>query len=116
MHQWYADFFAKIDGVTLFSEPSADFYSNHWLSAIVIDPEKTGGKTSTDLRLALESANIESRPLWKPMHLQPIFRSAEQVITGVSDRLFDQGLCLPSGSAMTREDVDRVVAVIRQSR
>ncbi|TGD57146.1 DegT/DnrJ/EryC1/StrS family aminotransferase [Flavobacterium humi] len=113
MHQWYADFFAKIDGVTLFSEPSDDFYSNHWLSAIVIDPEKTGGKTSTDLRLALESANIESRPLWKPMHLQPIFEQYPYYGGKISQDLFENGLCLPSGSNTTEEEKNRIFAELQ---
>ncbi|MGH2665068.1 DegT/DnrJ/EryC1/StrS family aminotransferase [Flavobacterium sp.] len=108
MHQFYADFFATVDGVTVFSEPSSDFYSNHWLSAIVIDPSKTGGKTSTDLRLALEKANIESRPLWKPMHLQPIFEHYSYYGSSISQNLFENGLCLPSGSNTTEEEKNRI--------
>lgn len=69
MHDFYVAYFKDIEGVTVLTEPDSDYFSNHWLSAILVNPEQTGGKTREDLRLALETANIESRPLWKPMHL-----------------------------------------------
>src|SRR5690606_39984645 len=75
MNKFYQEIFAAIDGVTVFVEPSEDFFSNHWLSAITIDPKITG-VTREDLRLAFLEDNIESRPLWKPMHLQPVFANA----------------------------------------
>jgi dTDP-4-amino-4,6-dideoxygalactose transaminase len=114
MHQLYFDFFSTIVGVEVLTEPTPDFYSNHWLSAIVIDASKTGGKTSTDLRLALEKANIESRPLWKPMHLQPIFECYPYYGKKVSQDLFENGLCLPSGSNITPEEKNRIFTELQR--
>ncbi|SIQ23473.1 dTDP-4-amino-4,6-dideoxygalactose transaminase [Chryseobacterium sp. RU37D] len=111
MHDFYVDLFKSIDGVTVFSEPSSDFYSNHWLSAIIIETSVTR-KTREALRLALLEDNIESRPLWKPMHLQPIFENAPYYGTNVSEKLFNDGLCLPSGSNLTEEEKVRIAKVI----
>ncbi len=72
MHSFYAELCKNIPGVSVFEEPSEVYFSNHWLSCIVIDPEKSG-RSREGLRLALEADDIESRPLWKPMHLQPVF-------------------------------------------
>ncbi|SFB20909.1 dTDP-4-amino-4,6-dideoxygalactose transaminase [Flavobacterium swingsii] len=113
MHQLYVDTFASIEGVTVLTEPNPDYFSNHWLSAIIINPEKTNGKTREDLRLVLEKANIESRPLWKPMHLQPVFESYPYYGTQVSEQLFENGLCLPSGSNLTEEEKKRIIAEIQ---
>ena len=93
-------------GLSFQSEPNSDYFSNYWLTAITIDPLSRGGQTREDVRLALEKENIESRPLWKPMHLQPIFKNFPAYINGTSERLFENGLCLPSGSNLT--DVDRL--------
>lgn len=112
MHDFYVDIFKDIDGVEVFSEPTADYYSNHWLSAIVID-EKIAGKNREDLRLAFLEDNIESRPLWKPMHLQPVFADAPYYGTDVAEKLFDDGLCLPSGSNLSDDDRARIAKVIR---
>jgi len=114
MHEFYKDYFKDVEGVTVFSEPDSNYFSNHWLSAIVLDPSKTGGKTREDLRLALEQANIESRPLWKPMHLQPIFESYPYYGKNVSEKLFDDGLCMPSGSNLTEDDKNRIRTVLNQ--
>lgn len=111
MHDLYVDLFKYVNGVTVFTEPSSDFYSNHWLSAIIIDPA-VAGKTREDLRLAFLEDNIESRPLWKPMHLQPIFENAPYYGTNVSENLFDNGLCLPSGSNLTKDEKVRITKVI----
>jgi dTDP-4-amino-4,6-dideoxygalactose transaminase len=111
MHDFYVDIFKNIDGVTVFSEPSSDFYSNHWLSAITVNPQITG-KTREELRMAFLEDNIESRPLWKPMHLQPIFENAPFYGGGVSEKLFNDGLCLPSGSNLTEEEKLRIAKVI----
>jgi len=111
MNQFYLSYFEDIDGITVFAEPNKDYYSNHWLSAIIVNPKKTGGKTREDLRLALESENIESRPLWKPMHLQPVFENYPYYGNNVSEQLFEKGLCLPSGSNLTEEDRLRIKAV-----
>lgn len=113
MHDFYTDFFRNIPGVTVLSEPNAEYFSNHWLSAITIDPAQSGGKTREDLRLALEADNIESRPLWKPMHLQPIFEQYPYYGGTVSEQLFDNGLCLPSGSNLTDEDRQRIIGVLK---
>ncbi|NIF04300.1 aminotransferase class I/II-fold pyridoxal phosphate-dependent enzyme [Chryseobacterium sp. Tr-659] len=111
MQNFYFEIFKNIEGVTVFSEPGDDFYSNHWLSAIVIDPEITG-KNREELRLAFLEDNIESRPLWKPMHLQPVFENAPYYGGEVSEKLFDNGLCLPSGSNLSDEDRKRITKII----
>jgi dTDP-4-amino-4,6-dideoxygalactose transaminase len=85
---------------------------NHWLTCIVVDPARAGTDRER-LRLALDAAAIESRPLWKPMHLQPVYRDCPRFESGVSARLFDHGLCLPSGSALTAEELTRIVSIIR---
>jgi dTDP-4-amino-4,6-dideoxygalactose transaminase len=108
MNQFYKDYFVNIDGVTVLTEPNGDYYSNHWLSAIVMEPEQLGGKTREDLRLALEAVNIESRPLWKPMHLQPVFEGCSYYGGKVIEELFEKGLCLPSGSNTTAEEKERI--------
>ena len=113
-NQYYRKYLSCIEGITFQTEPSKDFFSNYWLTAIVIDPEKTAGVTSEDIRLALEKVNIESRPLWKPMHLQPVFSSCPYYGGKVSETLFNNGLCLPSGSSLTENDLERVVEVLQQ--
>lgn len=112
MHHFYKKSFSTIPGVTVFSEPSEDYYSNHWLSAITVDPSRTNGITREDLRHAFAKANIESRPLWKPMHLQPIFKNVPYYGAKVAEQLFEHGLCLPSGSNLTDEDRTRIEKVI----
>lgn len=108
MNKFYQDYFAAIEGVSVFKEPSEDFFSNHWLTAVVIDPEKTNGKSREDLRLALEAENIESRPIWKPMHLQPVFKSCPYYGGKVAESIFEHGLCLPSGSNLTDSERKRI--------
>jgi dTDP-4-amino-4,6-dideoxygalactose transaminase len=112
MHDFYVDLFKDLPGVTVFSAPNTDYFSNYWLSAILIDPIITKGITRETLRLALEAENIESRPLWKPMHLQPIFEKYPYYGSKVAETLFENGLCLPSGSNLTDEDRERIAAVI----
>jgi dTDP-4-amino-4,6-dideoxygalactose transaminase len=112
MHDFYAAIFNDIPGVTVFTVPNADYFANYWLSAILVDPEKTNGMTRETMRLALEAENIESRPLWKPMHLQPIFEKYPYYGTTVSETLFENGLCLPSGSNLTEDDRNRIKNVI----
>ena len=102
MHDFYRTIFKEIAAVRLFEEPTAGYVSNHWLSAIIL-PDYQQREA---LRLHLEKDNIESRPLWKPMHLQPIFEKYPYYGAAVSEDLFDKGLCLPSGSNLT--DCDRV--------
>ncbi|WP_294183743.1 aminotransferase class I/II-fold pyridoxal phosphate-dependent enzyme [uncultured Sphingobacterium sp.] len=114
MHNFYINLFRDIEGVTVFSEPNSDYYSNHWLSAITIDPQ-LAGITREDLRLALLEDNIESRPLWKPMHLQPIFAQAPYYGGSVAEGLFENGLCLPSGSSLNDQDRDRIASKVKST-
>jgi dTDP-4-amino-4,6-dideoxygalactose transaminase len=111
MHDFYVQLFEDTPGITVFAENTSERYSNHWLSCIVIDPV-LAGFTSTDLRLDLEKSNIESRPLWKPMHLQPIFKTAPYYGSAISEHLFKKGLCLPSGSNLTLDDKHRIKKAI----
>lgn len=111
MHNFYVELFNDIEGVKVFSEPNADYYSNHWLSAIIIDSKITG-ITREDLRLALLEDNIESRPLWKPMHMQPIFLGAPYYGGKIAEELFEKGLCLPSGSNLTNDERERITKAI----
>ena len=113
MHEFYVNLFANQDGITVFSEPNSDYYSNHWLSCIVVNPDKANGLTREKLRLQLESENIESRPLWKPMHLQPVFADCPYYGGTVAERLFQNGLCLPSGSNLSDDDRNRIESVIK---
>ncbi|MFV0181057.1 aminotransferase class I/II-fold pyridoxal phosphate-dependent enzyme [Empedobacter falsenii] len=113
MNKFYQNLFADIDGVTVFVEPTLDYYSNHWLSAIIID-ETITGKSREDLRLAFLEDNIESRPLWKPMHLQPVFVDAPYYGGDVAEKLFDNGLCLPSGSNLTDAERERITAKVKE--
>lgn len=110
----YRKLLAGIQGISFQSNPSSDFDSNMWLTCIVVDPAEAGF-TREKLRLAMEEANIETRPLWKPMHLQPVFADAPYYgnEAKVSERLFDKGLCLPSHPNLTEEDLQRVVDVIK---
>jgi dTDP-4-amino-4,6-dideoxygalactose transaminase len=113
-HQFYKEAFSEFEGVLVFEEPSNEYFSNHWLTCILID-SKIASFTPEDLWLALEKENIESRPLWKPMHLQPVFKNAPFYgKSRVSEGLFSQGLCLPSGSNLTNEDLQRINMVIQQ--
>lgn len=108
----YRDFFNSIPGISFQTEPNNDFFSNYWLTAILIDPALTGGITRETVRLALNADNIESRPLWKPMHLQPIYEGTEFFGTRLCERLFETGLCLPSGSNLTEEEFDRIFSTL----
>jgi len=111
MQKFYKNIFATVEGVTVFEEPNDDYFSNHWLSCITVDESKTNF-TREELRLALWEENIESRPLWKPMHLQPIFEKYAYYGTTISENLFNNGLCLPSGSNLTIQEKERITQVI----
>lgn len=110
------DFYKKtlgdLPGISFLNEPEGAF-SNRWLSCICIDPKESDGTDREKIRLALEEDNIESRPLWKPMHLQPVFSTYPAWLNGISERLFDQGLCLPSGSNLSDIDLQRVAEKVR---
>ncbi|WP_299213376.1 aminotransferase class I/II-fold pyridoxal phosphate-dependent enzyme [uncultured Dokdonia sp.] len=112
MNHFYQELFKNYDGITVFKEPNEDFYCNNWLSAILVDPEKTNGITREDIRLAFAKANIESRPLWKPMHMQPVFKDCAFYGEKVAFHLFEKGLCVPSGSNLTSKDTQRIEKVI----
>lgn len=107
----YQELLADIDGLTYHANPSADSDANYWLSTIEIDPETTG-ITPDDVREHLARLNVETRPLWKPMHLQPVYADAPAYVNGVSEHLFGRGLCLPSGPWVTPEDVRMIVGEI----
>lgn len=113
MNAFYQDVFKNIDGVRVHIEASSEVFSNHWLSAILVDPLKTGGITREDIRLALEAVNIESRPLWKPMHLQPLCKDLPYYGNKVCEDLFENGLCLPSGSNLNDADRNRISKAIK---
>ena len=108
----YAALFAQVPGVDMFQQESKS-HDNCWLTAILVDPNVTGWKAQ-DLALWLEDADIESRPLWKPMHLQPLFAGARGEIDGTAEVLFDRGLALPSGSVLSEADRHRVFGAIRE--
>jgi dTDP-4-amino-4,6-dideoxygalactose transaminase len=110
MRELYRSFFAGVDGVEIFGG-SFDTDDNCWLTSIVIDSDRTGWSTSA-ISGALAADNIESRPLWKPMHVQPVFRNARSLVNGNSERLFASGLTLPSGSSLNRPQVDRVLSAL----
>ena len=112
MHEFYVDLFKDIEAVTVFTVPNTDYFANYWLSAILIEPNKAKGIDREALRLAFEAANIESRPLWKPMHLQPIFEHYPYYGSNVAETLFEKGLCLPSGSNLTDEERVRIKKVV----
>ncbi len=108
----YKTALGTIPGVSFVEEPQG-FYSNRWLTTVLIDPKETNGVTRETIRLALDADNIESRPLWKPMHMQPVFSDAPFYGNGLSEQLFENGLCLPSGSNLTDEEFERVISVIK---
>ncbi|WP_205509172.1 DegT/DnrJ/EryC1/StrS family aminotransferase [Longitalea arenae] len=109
------DFYKKalgdIKGIQFIADPGNDFYSNHWLTTILVD---SNDYSRIDIQNHLHEDNIECRPLWKPMHMQPVFAQAAYYGNGVSERLFEQGLCLPSGSNLTDVELNRVVERIRE--
>ena len=112
IHSLYSQGLGSISGIEVQQNPSTQFNSNFWLTTILIDPKQTGFDRE-QLRLRLEEGNIESRPLWKPMHLQPVFASCPYYGGSVSEELFERGLCLPSGSALSDDDIARVIEVIK---
>ena len=112
IHSLYSQGLGSISGIEVQQNPSMQFNSNFWLTTILIDP-KQAGFDREQLRLRLEEGNIESRPLWKPMHLQPVFASCPYYGGSVSEELFERGLCLPSGSALSDDDIARVIEVIK---
>ncbi len=114
INRYYYENLSQINGIHFLKEPSSDYFSNYWLTTILVDPSKTKGITREDVRLALLKENIDSRPLWKPMHLQPVFKDYISFQNGVSEKLFINGLCLPSGSNMTENELRRILEAVIQ--
>jgi len=114
-NQRYREFFKGNTGITFQTEPNTGYFSNYWLTAILIDSRLTGGITREDVRLALDAANIESRPLWKPMHMQPIYEGSKFYGNGVCEDLFEKGLCLPSSSSLEIQDFERIFDVLTKT-
>jgi dTDP-4-amino-4,6-dideoxygalactose transaminase len=111
IHALYTELLKDVEGITVMQRPSEEYDSNFWLTCILVNPEKAGF-TREDLRLKMDEEQIETRPLWKPMHLQPVFANVPMYVNGVSGALFNDGLCLPSGPMCTDEDIQRVAKVI----
>lgn len=111
MNQWYKQILSDLPGISFLSEPDERFFSNCWLTTIEVDPVQSPVDREY-IKKALLNENIESRPLWKPMHMQPIFESYPAYTSGVSKRLFEQGLCLPSGSNLMNEERSRIQNVL----
>lgn len=114
IHALYTEQLAECQGISVKQNPSTEFDSNFWLTCIEVDPTLCNGKSADDIRLYLETQNIESRLLWRPMHTQPIFADCPYYGDGVSERIFERGLCLPSGSSLSDEQIIRVANAIKQ--
>lgn len=112
INRLYRDGLKAIDSISFQTAPSPDYFSNYWLTSILVDPTQTNGVTRETIRLACEKIHIETRPLWKPMHLQPVFADCPFYGDGTSERLFDNGLCLPSGSILTDDQIQRVIKYV----
>lgn len=115
IHACYTKWLSGVPGLTVHQNPAVDFDSNFWLTCLLVDP-KEAGFSREDIRLRLAAENIETRPLWKPMHMQPVFAKAPAYVNGVSERLFEIGLCLPSGPALSDEDVRSVVEAVLHTK
>lgn len=112
MHDFYTKIFNGVKGVRIYNEPKNSYFSNHWLTVITVD-ENTSNLSKEGLRLHLEEQNIESRPLWKPMHLQPVFKDAPYYGKEVASNAFKTGLCLPSGSNLSNSEKERIAEAIK---
>ncbi len=115
VNQWYRSFLNNFDGITFLDEPGSDFFSNFWLTTILVDKKKCKGVSREDIRLKLLEYNIETRPLWKPMHLQPVFEKYPAYMNGTCEHLFDLGLCLPSSSSLSEEQKNRIYKHIMEA-
>lgn len=111
-HRFYQEIFGNIDGINLLTEPNQNYYSNHWLSVIQINKEKMGDFKGI-LMKKMKEGNIECRPVWKPLHLQPVFKKSPYYGGVCAENLFENGLCLPSGSNLTFEHKERIKRVIK---
>lgn len=108
-HEFYKKNLAGFEQITFLNEPTGHF-SNRWLTCIITESERM----REELRLILDKENIESRPLWKPMHQQPVFKECPRYLNGISDELFKKGLCLPSGSNLSDNELDRILSTINR--
>lgn len=113
IHELYKNGLADIKGIKVFDNPTTDYNSNFWLTTITI--AKDTGKTPDEIRLALEAENIESRLLWRPMHMQPIYKDAPYYGGAIAEELFNTGLCLPSGSSLTDDNINRVITALHKA-
>jgi len=111
--EMYRDQLSEVPGMSFLGEPKG-YYSNRWLTTILIQPT-IARRNSEGVRLLLDKENIESRPMWKPMHLQPVFQKYPSYVNGVSETLFNTGLCLPSGSNLTEKEQSRVINIIKNN-
>ncbi|MGZ5246597.1 MAG: DegT/DnrJ/EryC1/StrS family aminotransferase [Flavitalea sp.] len=107
----YKESLKEIEAIKFPNEPDSDYYSNRWLTAVIVD----GEVTNDEIRISLEKENIESRPLWKPMHMQPVFAGTPFYGDGTSERLFNKGLCLPSGSNLSDEELFTIIQAVKHA-
>lgn len=113
MHDFYVSLFKDIPGITVYSTPNPDYFANYWLTSILVNPDETkNGINRETIRLALLDSNIESRPLWKPMHLQPLYKNYPYYGNKIAETLFEKGLSLPSGSNLTDLDRNRISSAL----
>lgn len=115
INRYYCDQLESLPGVSFLQNPSPAFNANHWLTCVIIEPTEAG-YTREDVRIAMEAANIETRPLWKPMHLQPVFKNNSFYGTSIAEKLFNKGLCLPSGASLQQNELERVVEVFQKMK
>ncbi len=113
VNQRYRAAFEALDGLDMMPVGKG-VEPNYWLTCVVVDPSPAGVGRE-DVRLALEALNVESRPVWKPLHLQPLYRDARSVGGKVAEEIFEHGLCLPSGSSLSRSDQERIIAVVLET-
>ncbi len=105
-HEFYKSYFQDVAQINIHTEPNDDYFSNHWLSTILINPDSE--ITPEIMRLKFSEENIETRPIWKPMHLQPVFKDLPYFGSTLSQGIFENGLCLPSGSNLSEDDLSRI--------
>lgn len=112
IHRFYTEAFAGMDGLKVQQNPSEDFNSNFWLSTVLIDPST--GRNPEELRQYMLDAGVETRRLWRPMHMQPVYKDAPYYGGTCCEDLFDRGLCLPSGSGLTHGELDYVAGRVKE--
>lgn len=110
----YRELLKDVPGISFLVNPNTDFNSNHWLTCIIVNRDVVGFSRE-DIRMKMEEKDIETRPLWKPMHLQPVFAGTPYYGEDTAEKLFENGLCLPSGSSLSDEDIQRVADVVRET-